>query len=72
MRKLALFVSLCLLSISAVAQSSPQMISEVNVTSPKPGMTAQWEAGRKRHSDFHAAQAFNRATVDLFDEFERD
>jgi hypothetical protein len=56
MRKLALFVSLCLLSISAVAQSSPQMVSEVNVTSPKPGMTAQWEAGRKRHSDFHAAQ----------------
>jgi hypothetical protein len=32
------------------------MVSEVHVTSPKPGMTAQWEAGRKQHSAFHAAQ----------------
>jgi hypothetical protein len=32
------------------------MVSEVHVTTPKPGMTAQWEAGRKQHSAFHAAQ----------------
>jgi hypothetical protein len=57
MRKSALFVvSLLLLSISVLAQSSPQVVSEVNIGTPKPGMTDQWEAGRKAHSAFHAAQ----------------
>lgn len=56
MRKLALFVAFLCLSFSALAQSSPQMVSQVNVMMPKPGMTQQWEAGRKAHSAFHAAQ----------------
>jgi hypothetical protein len=56
MRKCALFVTLLLLATSALAQSSPQVVSEVYVTTIKPGMTAQWEAGRKEHSAFHAAQ----------------
>jgi hypothetical protein len=45
-----------LLATSALAQSSPQMVSEANISMPKSGMTAQWEAGRKAHSAFHAAQ----------------
>lgn len=56
MRKFAFVVTMLFLSISVLAQSSPQIISEVNVSTPKPGMTAQWEAGRKAHSAFHAAQ----------------
>ena len=56
MRKLALIVTLLLLATSVLAQSSPQVVSEVYVTTIKPGMTAQWEAGRKEHSAFHAAQ----------------
>lgn len=56
MRKVALFVALLILAASGLAQSSPQVVSEVFVTTVKPGMTAQWEAGRKEHSAFHAAQ----------------
>lgn len=56
MRKFALLCVLVFVSISVRAQSSPQMVSEVNVATPKPGMSAQWEAGRKQHSAFHAAQ----------------
>ena len=49
---------LCLLLVpaSVVAQSAPRMVSEVHITTVKPGMTAQWEAGRIQHSAFHAAQ----------------
>jgi hypothetical protein len=56
MRKFALFVTFLFLSISVLAQSSPQTVSEVHITYAKPGMTTQWEAGRKAHSAFHAAQ----------------
>lgn len=56
MRKFALIVTLLLLATSVLAQSSPQMVSEVNIATPKPGMTTQWEAGRKQHSAFHASQ----------------
>ncbi len=56
MRKFALIATLLLLAASVLAQSSPQVVSEVNISTPKPGMTAQWEAGRKAHSAFHAAQ----------------
>lgn len=56
MRKYALFLVSLLLSVSALAQMSPQMVSEVNLATPKPGMANQWEAGRKQHSAFHAAQ----------------
>ena len=56
MRKLALFVTVLFLATLALAQSSPEVVSEVYVTTVKAGMTAQWEAGRKEHSAFHAAQ----------------
>ena len=56
MRKILCFVTLLLLATSVLAQSSPEVVSEVYVTTVKPGMTAQWEAGRKEHSAFHAAQ----------------
>jgi hypothetical protein len=59
MRKFALFCSALCLSATMFAQSTPQpqrLISEVNIATPKPGMTEQFEAGRKAHSAFHAAQ----------------
>jgi len=56
MRKLVLFCTLLFVCTTVLAQSSPQLVSEVNISTPKPGMTAQWEAGRKQHSAFHAAQ----------------
>jgi len=56
MRKFALFCTLLFVCTSMLAQSSPQLVSEVHIITAKPGMTAQWEAGRKQHSAFHAAQ----------------
>lgn len=59
MRKFALFCSALCLSASMFAQSTPQpqrLISEVNIATPKPGMVEKFEAGRKAHSAFHAAQ----------------
>jgi hypothetical protein len=47
--------ALVLWCVSVFAQT-PQIVSEVNMATPKDGMTAQWEEGRKRHSAFHAAQ----------------
>lgn len=55
MRKL-LFCCFLLVPTSILAQSAPRMVSEVHLTTPKPGMTAQWEVGRKEHSAFHASQ----------------
>lgn len=59
MRKLALSATLLFLATTVLAQSSPQVVSEVHLSTVKPGMTAQWEAGRKAHSAFHAAQKDN-------------
>jgi len=56
MRRIALITTLLLLATSLLSQSSPQLVSEAHLTMAKPGMTAQWEAGRKQHSAFHAAQ----------------
>src|SRR5450631_2932007 len=59
MRTFAIFCSVLSLSATMFAQSTPQpqrLVSEVNFVTPKPGMTAQFEAGRKAHSAFHAAQ----------------
>jgi hypothetical protein len=56
LRKFALFCTLFFASTFMLAQSSSQLVSEVNVATPKAGMTSQWEAGRKAHSAFHAAQ----------------
>jgi hypothetical protein len=48
--------SLLLVPASMLGQSSSRLVSEAHVSTPKPGMTAQWEAGRKLHSEFHASQ----------------
>ena len=56
MSKLAVCCFLLSVPASVLAQSSPQTVSEVHVSTPKPGMSAQWEAGRKAHCAFHAAQ----------------
>src|SRR5258707_4942207 len=56
MSKLVVCCFLLFVPVSVLAQSSPRTVSEVHVTTPKPGMSAQWEAGRKAHSAFHAAQ----------------
>jgi hypothetical protein len=56
MRKFAVCCFLLSVPASVLAQSSPRMVSEVHFSAPKPGMSAQWEAGRKAHSAFHAAQ----------------
>jgi hypothetical protein len=55
MRKFV-FCALLLTPASILAQSSPRMVSEVHISTPKPGMTAQFESGPKQHSAFHAAQ----------------
>lgn len=57
MRKQAVVCGLLLWGASVLAQTTgPQLVSEVNMATPKPGMQAQFEEGRKRHSAFHAAQ----------------
>jgi hypothetical protein len=56
MHKLVVCCFLLSVPASVLSQSSPRVVSEVHVSTPKPGMTAQWEAGRKAHSAFHAAQ----------------
>jgi hypothetical protein len=59
MRKFALSCSVLCLSATMFAQSTPQpqrLVSEVNFATPKAGMAAQFEAGRKAHSAFHSAQ----------------
>ena len=54
-KKCVVLCAFVLCYVWAYAQS-PQVVSEVNLATPKPGMTAQWEEGRKKHSAFHAAQ----------------
>jgi hypothetical protein len=49
-------VVLWCISLSAQAAKPPESVLEVNISVPKPGMTQQFEQGRKRHSDFHRAQ----------------
>ena len=55
MKRCAIVCAFVLWCVSAFGQT-PQVVSEVNVATPKEGMTSQWEEGRKRHSAFHAAQ----------------
>lgn len=57
MRKYAVVCGLVLWGASVLAQTTgPQLVSEVNLATPKPGMQMQFEEGRKKHSAFHAAQ----------------
>ena len=41
---------------SAPAQSSYHPVAEIHITSPKPGMTAQYEQARKTHMAWHRTQ----------------
>jgi hypothetical protein len=55
MRKCAV---LCVVLVwcSVMLAQTPQVVSEVHIVVPKPGMQMQFEEGRKKHSAFHAAQ----------------
>jgi hypothetical protein len=49
----------CLLAVSvgpASAQGTQGTIAEVTAWKPKPGMTQQFQQGRKKHMEFHRAQ----------------
>lgn len=48
------FLLLTLGSLWSQAPSNP--VAEIHVNVPKPGMTAQYEEGRKRHMQWHASQ----------------
>ncbi len=56
MKRYPVLFGLLLWCASVWAQTGPQVISEVNIATPKAGMQSQFEEGRKRHSAFHAAQ----------------
>jgi hypothetical protein len=56
MKRFPVLFGLVLWCASAWAQTGSQVVSEVNLATPKPGMQSQFEEGRKRHSAFHAAQ----------------
>jgi hypothetical protein len=51
-----LAAALALPAASALAADQPGTVARVFVTAPKPGMTAQYEAGRKKHMDWHRKQ----------------
>jgi hypothetical protein len=51
-----LAAALALPAASALAADPPGTVGRVFVNAAKPGMTAQYEAGRKRHMDWHRKQ----------------
>ena len=53
---LAVVIALWTVALAAQTPSQESSLVEVNVSTPRPGMTQQFEQGRKRHSDFHRAQ----------------
>ncbi len=57
MRISRMFLSLAALALAlpALAQQKPN-VGRVFVVRPKPGMTQQFEEGRKRHNEFHRKQ----------------
>ena len=38
------------------AQSGPDKVCEINITTPKPGSAKQFEEARKKHNEFHKAE----------------
>jgi hypothetical protein len=57
MRKIAAVLCITFfLAGLAVAQSTPASVAQVFVMTPKPGMTKQFEDGRKKHMDWHRKQ----------------
>jgi len=51
-----LAAALALPAGSSLAADQPGTVARVFVTAPKPGMGAQYEAGRKKHMDWHRKQ----------------
>jgi len=51
-----LFAVLALVAAPALAQDKPGNVTRVFVTQVKPGMSRQYEEGRKRHMDWHRKQ----------------
>jgi hypothetical protein len=47
---------LLLLGCAGIAQTGPDRVCEVNVTTPKPGGGKQLEEARKKHNEFHKAE----------------
>lgn len=45
------------------AQSAPEKICEINVTTPKPGAAKQFEAARKKHNGFHQTEKDKNAII---------
>lgn len=58
MRKLGLLWAAFLLSGASLcwAQSGPDKVCEINVTTPKQGSAKQFEEARKKHNEFHKAE----------------
>lgn len=48
--------ALAMVAAPALAADQPGTVARVYVTVPKAGMTAQYEAGRKKHMDWHKRQ----------------
>ncbi|MGI9102914.1 MAG: hypothetical protein ACR2IF_10785 [Terriglobales bacterium] len=49
-------VLVCLTTALAAAQAPPASVCEVHINKVKPGMTAQYEAGRAKHMAWHKSQ----------------
>lgn len=47
---LAVSVAIC------IGQAQPESVARIGVFQPKPGMTSQFEQGRKRHNQWHRSQ----------------
>ena len=59
-----LWAALLVLSTSlAWAQSGPDKVCEINVTTPKPGAAKQFEEARKKHNEFHQAEKDKNAIM---------
>jgi len=58
MRKQGLTCAAFLLSVASLgwAQSGPDRVCEINVTTPKAGAAKQFEGARKKHNEFHRAE----------------
>ncbi len=59
MRKMVIILAATLLlvpALTALAQEKPGTVARAIVMHPKPGMTQQFEEGRKRHMDWHRKQ----------------
>ena len=57
MKKLGwMWAGILLLGGTVWAQSGPDRVCEINVTTPKPGAAKMFEEGRKKHNEFHRTE----------------